>query len=77
MDSKILLLCLRGPITGLCPKTEESSPNPHTLFVTNLFSYRKKVDLWQASRTFYVVWVTVATFGLHTGNMKFNTQDEE
>jgi hypothetical protein len=70
-------VCSRGSITGLHPKTEESSPNPHTLFVTNLFSYRKKVDLWQACSTFYVVWVTLATCGLHAGNMKFNKQDEE
>lgn len=77
MESRILLLCSRGPITGLCPKTEESSPNPHTLFVINLFSYRKKVNLWQACSAFYVVWVNLASFGLHAGNMKLNTRDEE
>jgi O-antigen/teichoic acid export membrane protein len=35
-----------------------------------------KVDLWQACSAFYVVCVTLATFGLQAGNMKFYTQDE-
>jgi hypothetical protein len=31
----------------------------------------------QACPTYFVVWATLAKFGLHAGNMKFNTQNEE
>jgi hypothetical protein len=33
--------------------------------------------LKQASSTTYEVRATLAKFGLHAGNMKFNTQNEE
>jgi hypothetical protein len=35
------------------------------------------VWLDQACSTFYVVQANLAKFGLHAGNMKFNTQNEE
>jgi hypothetical protein len=46
----------------------------HTKFwLKNLMGRDQAEDLSQACPTFFVVWTTLAKFGLYTGNMKFNT----
>jgi hypothetical protein len=42
-----------------------------------LCSWISSVSLEQARSTFYVVQATSAKFGLHAGDMKFSTQNEE
>jgi hypothetical protein len=40
-----------------------------------LLLWISSLSLQQARSTFYVVQATLAQFGLHTGNMKFNKQN--
>jgi hypothetical protein len=36
-----------------------------------------KYGLWKACSAFCVVWTAFIKFGVHAGNIKFNTQNEE
>jgi hypothetical protein len=79
MESGVLLLCSRGPVTELCPETDESSTNPHTLFVTDFIFVQKegKFMAGPLNRLCGVGNFGNVLFGLHAGNMKFDTQNEE